>query len=210
MWTEYVKLELGWVEALRRRWEVLGINTTEEGGNGQVNPEILTGGEGSFGPDGEDARKAILAGQLVIHALQSSLTAIKPTDDDGMEYRNDLVRMLRTYPSALRNQCLEAVYVDLASVAESSGMAAARAKLAVTTKGLYDRPYVPGQVEDGGMILQGVELVEEIGRVGKEIRKWAKTGGPEWLQVAGEWLGERIQQLEEEDELVCENSTWIL
>ena len=31
MWTEYVKMEMGFIERLRRRWEVLGIEMEEEG-----------------------------------------------------------------------------------------------------------------------------------------------------------------------------------
>ena len=30
LWVEYVKMELGWVETLRRRWDVLGLKEASE------------------------------------------------------------------------------------------------------------------------------------------------------------------------------------
>ena len=200
LWMEYIKLELGWVEALRRRWNVLGINDAiDSPDSNEVNAERMTGGEGSFGPDGEDARKSILAGQLVLHAIRSALGAIE--GQKGMTFRLDLVRMLRTYPSALRGKALDAVHDDLGRIAEGSDMKlAAQARLAGLTRGLYERKYVPGETDNA---LEGVELVEELGRIAKEIRKNAKEGS-EFLEVAGEWLGEQIEAQKDNEDLVSE------
>ena len=197
LWTEYIKLELGWVEALRRRWNVLGIaDTIDAPANDAVNPEGMTGGEGSFGPEGEDARKSILSGQLVIHALESALEAVK--GDEGLQFRLALLTMFRRYPSALRVKCLEAVYADLEAISKGEGVSAAKAKLAVMTRRIYDMPYIPGQTDAP---LEGVELVEEVGKVGKEIRNKAKDG-KEFLQVAGRWLGDQVEEQKENNDLV--------
>jgi U3 small nucleolar RNA-associated protein 6 len=195
LWREYIKLELGWVEGLRRRWKVLGVNIESKPAPGsEVDPNALTGGEGSFGPDGEDARKSILSGQLIIHAINSALAAIPSSEAEGMEFRESLVRLLRIYPSALRTKCLEVVYSDLEGIAESAGDEATRARFMVLTKELYDRPYSPGTKDEGGVVLEGAELVDAIGRIGKEIRAVAKSGkgGSAWLDMAGQWL---VQQM---------------
>lgn len=182
------------MEALRRRWNVLGIaDTIDAPANDSVNAEGMTGGEGSFGPDGEDARKSILSGQLVVHALDSALEAINGTE--GLEFRLALLEMFRRYPSALRAKCLDAVYTDLEGIAKGGDESAAKAKLALMTKRMYDTIYVPGQADAP---LEGVELVEEVGKIGKEVRKMAKDGKA-FLQVAGRWLGEQVKTQENDD-----------
>lgn len=195
LWREYIKLELGWVEALRRRWKVLGINNTSAG-------EV---GEGSFGPDGEDARKAILGGQLVLQAIKSALAAMPISSTSttaNMEFRDSILYTLRTYPSPLRSTCLEVVYDDLGRIAEVGGRAGAQARLQLLTKGLYDQPYEAGRKDTGGVTLSGVELVEELGKIGKEIRKGAKIGGAEFGEVAGLWLDQQIRENQSNSDLV--------
>lgn len=196
LWREYIKLELGWVEALRRRWKVLGIENRSEQPSEvsfQGNDEELLAGQGSFGPEGEQARKAILAGQLVVHAISSALDAI-PADEDTA-FREELLGLLRTYPSPLRTQALGVVYDDLELTATRGGKAGAEARLLALTKHLYDRPYDSSRRDEGTVVLQGVELVEEIGRIGKEIRRHAKGAkGSVWADVAEGWLGEQLDQ----------------
>jgi U3 small nucleolar RNA-associated protein 6 len=205
LWREYVKLELGWVEGLRRRWKVLGVNiepkATKEG---EVDPDALTGGEGSFGPEGEDARKSILAGQLIIHAINSSLAAITE-GEGGMEFRQSLIDLLRIYPSALRSKCLDVIYADLERIAEQGGENAAEARFIVLTKGLYDRSYDPEKKDVGGVVLEGGELVDAIGRIGKEIRSVANSGkgGSKWLDMAGAWLVGQMELCGDNADLVC-------
>ena len=193
LWREYIKLELQWVEVLRRRWKVLGI---EDG------VETIVGGEGAFGETGEEARKAILAGQLVLQAIQSALNGVPPDEPaqlsgekSGMAFRQGLVDMLRSYPTPLRIKCLEAVYADLATV---KGEQEGQARLMLLTKGLYDRPYDPAK-KDGGVVIEGVELVEELGRIGKEIKAATKTAGQDFGLLAGRWLDERIRESDNDD-----------
>lgn len=196
-----MKLELGWVEGLRRRWKVLGVNIEPKETNG-VDPDVLTGGEGSFGPEGEDARKSILAGQLIIHAINSSLQAIQ--EEGGMEFRKSLLDLLRTYPSALRSKCLDVVYADLERISNQAGEEAAEARFVILTKELYDRPYDPERKDVGGVVLEGGELVDAIGKIGKEIRAVAKSGkgGEKWLDMAGQWLVEQMELCGENVDLV--------
>ena len=188
LWTEYIKLELGWVEALRRRWSALGLEA-ESKGKARETEISQDGGEGSFGPEGEDARKAILAGQLVVQAIRAALDAVKP-NDEGLDYREELVKMLRVYPSPLRRTALDVLYEELGGLPDRQDDVGAKARMMTLTRKLYERPYTPGQTEDDGFALEGVELIDELGRIGKETRKEAQTRGPEWGDVSGSWLAE--------------------
>ncbi|RXK42029.1 hypothetical protein M231_00750 [Tremella mesenterica] len=202
LWREYIKLELGWVEALRRRWKLLGLKDAPTSST-NIDDSALVGGEGAFGPEGEDARKAILNGQLVVHALTSALEAIPANtkhgrEGDGISFRNSLLDMLRIYPSPLRNKALEVVYEQLGRVSDGSGELAARARMMVITSPLFDRPYDSVQNE-----LEGVELVEALGKVGKEVLNETKKrkGATSWLAVSGDWVIEQIKEHLQETEL---------
>lgn len=198
LWVEYIKLELGWVEALRRRWKLLGIEDTPKASSlsdDEVESDALIGGEGAFGPEGETARKAILSGQLVVHAVSSALEAIPAVATDkkspksaGMSLRNLLLDTLRTYPSPLRATALEPVYADLSQLATSTGRIAAEARLLLMTRGLFDRPYESQDAADSA--LDEVQTIEEIGKIGRAMKKEAKRlkGDAAWLEVAGGWL----------------------
>lgn len=204
LWREYIKLELGWVEGLRRRWQVLGVNIESKAGV-KVDPDALTGGEGSFGPEGEDARKSILSGQLVIHAINSALTSISSTEVGGTEFRLSLLDTLRIYPSALRSKCLQVVYEDLETISSQTGTSeAATARFTLVTNELYDRPYEPERKDEGGVILEGGDLVDAVGRIGKEIRTVAKSGkyGRDWLELSGEWIVQQISTCGDNSDLV--------
>jgi len=182
------------VEALRRRWKVLGIDTSDS--------QARVGGEGSFGPDGEDARRAISSGELVVQALNSALKGIEGDEIDGLRFRRELVDLFRVYPSDLRGRCLGVVYEDLEKYAEELTAIGAQARMILLTRGLYDREYDVDMEDKSGIILSGVELVEELGKIGKEIRGITKEGGPDFLGVAGEWLARRIDEFKENIELV--------
>ncbi|EIW70164.1 hypothetical protein TREMEDRAFT_29550 [Tremella mesenterica DSM 1558] len=204
LWREYIKLEHGWVEALRRRWKLLGLKDAPTSST-NIDDSALVGGEGAFGPEGEDARKAILNGQLVVHALTSALEAIPANTKDGQEgdglsFRHTLLVLLRTYPSPLRKKALGVVYEELGRVSVGTGELAARARMMVITSPLFDRPYDSVQNE-----LEGVELVEALGKVGKEILNETKKrkGATSWLAVSGDWVIEQIKEHLQETELVC-------
>ncbi|KAL7424258.1 U3 snoRNP protein [Cryptotrichosporon argae] len=209
LWTEYIKLELGWVEALRRRWAVLGIaggtganggEGADEGngrGQGQGTADELVG-EGSFGPEGEDARRQILRGELVVHALGGALEKVGD-GTDGVAFRQQLLRVFHVYPSPLRARALDVVYDDLERLAAGPGRPAAMARLELLTRKLYDRPYDPQVKDEGGVVLEGLEYVDEIGRIAREIRK--TKGDEAWGEVVGDWLVERIMETGDRPEL---------
>lgn len=62
IWVEYVKMELNFVETLRRRWETLGIKQEPNGDD----PEMEM-------PEGETARKVILDGGIVKQVITEAV-----------------------------------------------------------------------------------------------------------------------------------------
>lgn len=85
MWREYVKFELGFVESMRRRWDVLGIDV---GGKGkgksreQVSPEEgmdegevaqLQAEADAEGDEAEQARKEIMQGAIVKSVISNAV-----------------------------------------------------------------------------------------------------------------------------------------
>jgi hypothetical protein len=75
MWREYVRLELGFVEALRRRWDVLGISL-EEDDDDDSSPDRETQGERVDRAEeegmGDTARRAIMDGAIVRQAIDGA------------------------------------------------------------------------------------------------------------------------------------------
>jgi U3 small nucleolar RNA-associated protein 6 len=78
IWREYVKMELGFIEGLRRRWDVLGIAITEDGKGKEKAMEMpmdLDGGDtlveqmqvdgDAQGNDEDSTRKAVMDGAIV-------------------------------------------------------------------------------------------------------------------------------------------------
>ena len=75
LWREYVKLEMGFVEAVRRRWDVLGISldddeneNEDDGGDGQ-GERIDRAEEGAMG---DAARREIMGGAIVRQAIDGA------------------------------------------------------------------------------------------------------------------------------------------
>lgn len=62
LWVQYVKMELGYVESLRRRWEVLGI---EEQGQKDIDMEELV-------EESEEARRKVMDGAIAQAVLESA------------------------------------------------------------------------------------------------------------------------------------------
>jgi U3 small nucleolar RNA-associated protein 6 len=73
LWTEYVKMEMMFVETLRRRWKVLGLEQEE--------PVQIEGSEDDHAEDlpgmnmnaGAEARKEVLRGAIVKSAIGSAV-----------------------------------------------------------------------------------------------------------------------------------------
>lgn len=81
MWREYVRMEMGFVEGMKRRWTVLGIHeeghpvaeaetTTAEKDTAPLTPEEIAAEKG--GDEGEMARQAIMDGAIVKSVILSA------------------------------------------------------------------------------------------------------------------------------------------
>ncbi|KAF9059793.1 U3 small nucleolar RNA-associated protein 6-domain-containing protein [Rhodocollybia butyracea] len=86
MWTEYVKMELGFIESLRRRWDLLGISKVET--ESDMDPEIVKLDQE------EAARTHVLDGIIVKAVLDSAVKALPQ-----IELFESLNQLLTTYPS---------------------------------------------------------------------------------------------------------------
>ncbi|KAI0073382.1 hypothetical protein K474DRAFT_1721714 [Panus rudis PR-1116 ss-1] len=116
MWREYVKMELGFVESMRRRWSVLGIDVDgKDKGKGKERISAISEGEAEQmqvdaeeeGDESEAARREILQGAIVKSVISSAVKALpKP------ELLLSLNSLLITFPSpqALRSTLLDYLY----------------------------------------------------------------------------------------------------
>lgn len=82
MWTEYVKFELGFVESMRRRWDVLGIDVNGKGkgraqeSGGEMNEgevEQLQAEADSEGDEAEQARREIMQGAILKSVMSNAV-----------------------------------------------------------------------------------------------------------------------------------------
>jgi U3 small nucleolar RNA-associated protein 6 len=234
LWREYIKLEIGWVEALRRRWKALGLQAEATPGglvdvtdrDDEMEGEVQRGlpaptteedeldlGQNAFGSSGEPGRRAIVRGDLVMAVLRSSFS--RPGMKESVDWHVSLIRLLRSYPTGLRTALLEVIYDSLAMLPETS------AQRVVLTKGLYDRTYRSDERlsrldEDRGfelddaedeVVLEGEELVKELGNVVS-----AMQGTPdvlsgrevEWNEEVGLWLIKWAGRVQDNEALVSD------
>jgi hypothetical protein len=71
LWREYVRLEMGFVEAMRRRWDVLGISLDDDDADdGSDRGERVDRAEEEA--MGDTARRAIMGGAIVRQAIDSA------------------------------------------------------------------------------------------------------------------------------------------
>ncbi|KAG9099531.1 U3 snoRNP protein [Ceratobasidium sp. 370] len=90
LWTEYVRMELGYCEGLRRRWKVLGLDNTVDNQDTEAREAILSGG--------------------IVRAVVTSATQALPT----LELLGSLQNLLRSYPTELRAQLVEHLHSEFA------------------------------------------------------------------------------------------------
>ncbi|KAI0309960.1 U3 small nucleolar RNA-associated protein 6-domain-containing protein [Amylostereum chailletii] len=146
MWREYVRMEMGFVESVRRRWELLGIavdakdESTKPDGEGEGRLAALekmavdgaeeeaaavggepAGKEAEEGELGEEARRAVMNGAIVKEVISSAVKALPK-----IELFTELAELIRAYPSppALRAALLDHLYAHLATALPSSAPAA--------------------------------------------------------------------------------------
>lgn len=94
MWSEYVKMEMGFVESMRRRWGVLGIEvkgkekareSLENGMNEDEVAQMQTEADGE-GDEAEQARREIMQGAIV-----------KSVISNGVKGEHDIERRFTIY-----------------------------------------------------------------------------------------------------------------
>jgi U3 small nucleolar RNA-associated protein 6 len=69
MWREYVRLELSFVEAVRRRWGLLGITLDSDNSEGEEGERVDRAEEQAMG---DAARREIMDGAIVRQAIDSA------------------------------------------------------------------------------------------------------------------------------------------
>ncbi|TFK54305.1 hypothetical protein OE88DRAFT_1625427 [Heliocybe sulcata] len=133
MWREYLKMEMGWVESVRRRWSVLGLDTKGKGREKRGISRVLAGdsedvgagfgldedgmdvdgeGEKERGDENEEARRQILDGAIVKAVISNAVKALP-----SLSLFTSLHDVLATYPSPppLRASLLDHLYTLLRS-----------------------------------------------------------------------------------------------
>ncbi|KDQ57693.1 hypothetical protein JAAARDRAFT_35378 [Jaapia argillacea MUCL 33604] len=108
LWREYVKMELGFMESLRRRWSVLGISvgSVQDTGKPKADTQLDDDSDKGSGTldlmevdthDSEAARREVLEGAIVKTVITNAVKAI-PKLEAFIALRD----LLSTYPSPLR------------------------------------------------------------------------------------------------------------
>ncbi|KAH9069823.1 U3 small nucleolar RNA-associated protein 6-domain-containing protein [Lactarius deliciosus] len=177
MWREYVRLELGFVEAVRRRWDLLDI--TLDPAEGEEEGERVDRAEEQA--MGDAARRAIMDGAIVRQAIDSAAKAL-PT----IELFQSLQELIAGYPAteALRSALLDHLHERLAETLPGDASAVvlrATRALALTS------------AEE----LAGGTLVDALRRANEEMLKALDAAGrqpPEemaaaYAQFVEEWCG---------------------
>jgi len=103
MWIEYLKMELGFIETLRRRWDALGIKVAEE----EEGAERLD--EEYGGDKGAEARRAVMEGGIVESVISNAGKAVC-----RLEMFERMEEVIRNYPCAegLRAKLLKHLYSE--------------------------------------------------------------------------------------------------
>ncbi|CAE6531606.1 unnamed protein product [Rhizoctonia solani] len=97
LWTEYVRMELGYCEGLRRRWKTLGIDPASQNEEGQAIDAIISG--------------------AIIRAAISSATESLP----ALALLGSIQALLLSYPTELRTELIEHLHSEFAARDTGSG-----------------------------------------------------------------------------------------
>ncbi|KAI0812618.1 U3 small nucleolar RNA-associated protein 6-domain-containing protein [Irpex lacteus] len=163
MWREYVRMELGFVESMRRRWGVLGISVTDKG-KGKASPEMHVDQDGAMnegqveqmqteadgeGDESEKARREIMQGAIVKSVVSNAVKALPK-----VELFTALHGLFSTYPTTaeLRTSLLDHLHSLLQQTLPTDPIAA---KLTAT------RHLLPG--------LSGVALVDALKSANEQL-----------------------------------------
>ncbi|KAK0213041.1 U3 small nucleolar RNA-associated protein 6-domain-containing protein [Desarmillaria ectypa] len=109
MWREYVKMELGFIESLRRRWDVLGIEEDDKTATerdralmidefrGQDDVIPIEVDDDAEKDEGEEARKEIMKGAIVKSVISNAVEALPKIE--LFESLNDVITQYPVQPS---------------------------------------------------------------------------------------------------------------
>jgi hypothetical protein len=97
LWTEYVRMELGYCEGLRRRWKVLGIDPATQSQDGNAIETIISG--------------------AIVRTVISSATQSLPT----LALLGSVQALLQSYPTELREAMIEHLHSEFATRDTGSG-----------------------------------------------------------------------------------------
>ncbi|KAG7446482.1 uncharacterized protein BT62DRAFT_1021837 [Guyanagaster necrorhizus] len=109
MWREYVKMELGFIESLRRRWDVLGIEEDDKTAaerdralmvdefRGQDDVNSIEVEDDAEKDEGEEARKEIMKGAIVKSVICNAIEALPKIE--LFESLNDVITQYPVQPS---------------------------------------------------------------------------------------------------------------
>ncbi|KAJ7128908.1 U3 small nucleolar RNA-associated protein 6-domain-containing protein [Mycena crocata] len=187
MWKEYVRMELAFVESLRRRWGVLGLDEKRKGKGREEDAHMVqateAGADGAADGDEDasaEARTAIMRGEIVKSVIGSAaqgadclvkrgrLAETRTTALGSTELFEALIALIHEFPLAdegVSRGLQEHVYALLRSTARPSDPRAARI--------LAERFLPPN--------LEGEALVDGVQRANEEMLALCGDGGDEAL-----------------------------
>ncbi|KIM29138.1 hypothetical protein M408DRAFT_8499 [Serendipita vermifera MAFF 305830] len=148
LWCEYVKMELGWCEFLKRRWETLGIRPTED------SLEDTTS-------DADSARKDVLNGAIVKEVLSNALQALP-----ALKTFDALLQTLQNYPTPLSKSLIPFLFELLPHYQGLKDASNGQIRARYATRHLSTLPEGKAFVE--GLKLANEELVASCSRSPEE------------------------------------------
>ncbi|KAJ7251806.1 U3 small nucleolar RNA-associated protein 6-domain-containing protein [Mycena haematopus] len=110
MWREYVRMELVFIENLRRRWDVLGLDQEKGKGREVEDVHAVADSQALLAEDadaGAEARAAIMDGAIVKSVIASAVQAV-----DRIDLFEALITLIHEFPLAdgVQGVLLEQVY----------------------------------------------------------------------------------------------------
>ncbi|PPQ89504.1 hypothetical protein CVT25_012176 [Psilocybe cyanescens] len=186
MWKEYVKMELGFVESLRRRWDVLGIQVSNEKEDpsqhilgeriSEEKDENAAKMDAEY--EGDEARRKVMEGTIVESVISSAARAVP-----RLELFEWIKEVICNYPSpeSLRRKLLNHLYEEVGRTLPRD----ARAVVFVASRML-----TPGVA--GKELVEGLKVANE--EIAGRIRKG--EGGEElcegYIRFLEEWCGKEM------------------
>lgn len=177
MWREYVRMEMGFVEGMRRRWTVLGIHeedhpiaeaeTTTEEDMAPLTPEEIAAEKG--GDEGEKARQAIMDGAIVKSVISSAAKALP-----SINLFSALEVLIRSYPSQerLRTALLDHLYSVLKVTLPDDPQAV---KMLATRR---LRELASQENSNNSVVAEGEEFVDALQAANESFSAAVGTGSP--------------------------------